>query len=341
VGGQSTASVAGGGLYNTGSVNGTPGAPYSFNVVVPFVPGAGIAGVPGNGGPFGTFPLVTPLTAAGTPNIVGVPGYAPTAGCINSPQTSNCAYPGDKWAGAVNAGIVFNAPWIAPGDKFGAYGQWGRGATAYSNGPQFQSMSLFGKKGLAIVPVTDAVYVNGSGLELTTGWSAAAWYLHYWTPSFSTLLWAAHTEVSYSNTVKNSQWFCGLGGAINQDVHVLTKATASAFGLVSNGNCNPDGGLDFIGVTQNWYPFPNFRLGIEVMYSNVETSFKGATLNVIKNSNDPRLVSLHPLCFTAVIGCPPGSATGGLYTASNQGIIQVLGRAYLAFPSALVGSPGR
>src|SRR4051812_892648 len=87
--------------------------------------GFAIPGVsPSHGDPLGT----------NNQGVIGIPGYAPSLACIQSPQSSFCGYPKDKWGGAVNVGASINAPWIAAGDKFGGMFAYGIGATSYVAG---------------------------------------------------------------------------------------------------------------------------------------------------------------------------------------------------------------
>src|SRR5207253_4642538 len=124
--------------------------------------------------------------------------------------------PGDKWGYAGLAGVAINTPWIAPGDKIGGFGAYGVGATSYVIG-LLASTSLFNSKGnkVAIFPVSDAIYVNGSSLQLTTAWATGAYYIHNWTPGFLSYVYAFHNEVKYDSTLINLGWFCGFNGGHN------------------------------------------------------------------------------------------------------------------------------
>ena len=117
------------------------------------------------------------------------------------------------------SGIDIKAPWAGPGDHFGGYFNYGVGASAYSGGSNLNSPGLFGGGNqVAFGVITDAVFVNGGQLELTTAWTAGAGCEHFWLPNFSTTVYGTYTQVSYNDTVINNRLFCGGGGATNQNV---------------------------------------------------------------------------------------------------------------------------
>ena len=102
----------------------------------------------------------------------------------------------------------------------------------------------------------------------------------------------------------NNRWFCGglpgLGAAV-QSVVVPAAST-----------CDPSWGFSAIGTHTDWYPVPSFRLGVEVLYTKIDTAFSGS--NVTLNA-------------------APGGRPVGLYTAKNEGITSVMFRAARAWPA--------
>jgi len=200
---------------------------------------------------------------------------------------------------------VINTPWIAPGDIFGAFGSYGVGATAYAGGNFLTSPSLYGcGNNVALGAVTDAVYLNGTGFELTTAWAVGAYFTHFWTPQFSSTVFGGHAEVSYNDTVKTGRWFCGGSGAAIQNVN-LAPASAGAL-------CDPGFGYTMVGGRADWYPVPSFRLGVEVMYTNIGTAFEGSLVN---------------------IATPAGKRPAGTYSAKDDGITSVVFRAQRQWPA--------
>src|SRR6266700_4006910 len=49
----------------------------------------------------------------------GLPGYAPSAGCVTQPATTFCSYAPDKWGCSVNSGFESKSFWDTPGSRIG------------------------------------------------------------------------------------------------------------------------------------------------------------------------------------------------------------------------------
>ena len=65
-----------------------------------------------------------------------------------------------------------------------------------------------------------------------------------------------------------------------------------------------------VGVVNNWFPVAGFRLGVDVLYSRVETAFDGQTVSLSKSA---------------------GLRPTGSYSAKDQGILSVMFRAQRVF----------
>jgi hypothetical protein len=222
-------------------------------------------------------------------------------GCPAGAQTgtSQCGYPDDKWGWAVLSGIDIKAPWAGPGDHFGGYFNYGQGAAAYAGGQNLSSPGLFGSGNtVAFGVLTDAVYVNGGQLQLTTTWTAGGGYEHYWLPNVSTAVYGSYTQVRYNDTVINSGMFCNVGPATTQSI-VVTGVT-----------CDPGFNFWQVGMVNNWYPVAGFRLAVDVLYTRVETAFSGDTISLSKAQ---------------------GARPTGSYLAKDEGILSVMFRAQRNF----------
>src|SRR5262249_38323400 len=181
--------------------------------------------------------------------------------------TTFCGNPDDKWGWAVLSGIDIKAPWAGPGDHFGGFFDYGVGSAAYSGGSQITSPSLFGGGNtVAFGVITDAVYVNGGQLQLTTTWSAGAGYEHFWLPNVSTTVYGTYSQVRYNDTVINSGIFC--------------SATQNL--VLPSANCNPGFNLFMVGMVNNWFPVAGFRLAVDVLYTRVQTAADGQTVSLNK-----------------------------------------------------------
>jgi hypothetical protein len=230
----------------------------------------------------------------------GTPGAA-GSGCPAGAQagTTQCGYPDDKWGWAVLSGIDIKAPWAGPGDHFGGFFDYGVGAAAYSGGANLTAPSLFGGGNqVAFGFITDAVYVNGGQLQLTTTWSTGVGYEHFWLPNVSTAVYSTYSQVRYNDAVINSGVFCGLNGGAAQNI------------VLPTGRCDPGFNLFMVGMVNNWFPVAGFRLAVDVLYTRVQTAFDGETITLTKTQ---------------------GARPTGLYTAKDEGIISVYFRAQRTF----------
>jgi hypothetical protein len=219
------------------------------------------------------------------------------AGCAGgNTGTTLCGYPSDKWGFAVISGAEIKLDALSPGSRIGFYANYGVGATAYSGGVNLSSPGLYGSGNqIAFGVITDAVYVNGSGMEQTTAWTVGGGLEYFWTRNFSTMVYGSYTDVSYSDTVVNNRWFCGGGGAVNPAI-LVSRATT----------CDPGFQFWTVGAVQNWYPLSGLRLAVDVMYTGIDTAMDGATVTLTSTQ---------------------GARPSGAYLAKNQGIVSAVFRA--------------
>jgi len=252
-------------------------------------------------GQFGVAAVANHLSAVNYTATPGIAGYAPTAPCIQQPGTTWCGYPKDEWGWAVLSGIEIKLPWIAQGDRIGGYFNYGVGAPRFSGGSNLASPSLYGSGNtVALGWITDAVFLNGTGFEQTTAWTAAAAYEHYWVRNFSTTVYGTYTDMSYSDTVVNGRWFCGGPGAAAQgNVNVPLAST-----------CDPGFKYWTVGTHTDWFPVSGFRLGIDVLWVQIEPNLTGP-VTLARFQNRPQ----------------------GVYTVEKEGILAVAARAQRSFPA--------
>ena len=227
------------------------------------------------------------------------PGFA---GCTLGVASTLCDHPSDAWGWAVASGTTINTPWITPGDTFNVYAAFGHGASAYVAGQNLDSPALYGSGNtLAFGALTDAVYLNGSGLQLTTTWTVGGAFEHYWTPQLSSTVFGSYTQISYNGTVTSGRWFCGGGGAAVQGPIIPAGAA-----------CDPGFSFSVFGSHTDWYPVPSLRLGVEVLYTSIGTGFNGTDVTL------------------PTVGARPA----GVYTAKNEGVASFMFRAQRQWPAA-------
>jgi hypothetical protein len=242
----------------------------------------------------------------GTNAVSAVPGTGCPVGAGAQPGTSQCGHPDDKWGWAVLAGTDIKAPWAGPGDHFGGFFQYGVGASAYAGGNNLGSPGLFGANNtVALGVLTDAVFVNGGQFQLTTVWTAGGGYEHFWLPNVSTAWYGTFTHTQYNDTVINSRLFCNGPGAnaVNQNIR----------GIAANVSCDPGFNYWTVGMVNNWFPVPGFRLAVDVLYVRINSAFEGQQISLGKTT---------------------GLRPTGVYTAKDIGNLSVVFRAQRVFGGA-------
>ena len=233
----------------------------------------------------------------------------PTGACPNGTVAlTTCGHPGDRIGWVIMQGGEFKLPMLGPGDRIGYFFHYGQGTAAYSGGSVLTSADLFGSgNNVAVGWISDGVYINGSKIELTTAYSVAAGYEHYWTPTVSTSIMGGYTTISYDSTAKG--YFA---------TNVCPTAAAggqTGFNTVI-GNCNPDWHYFQGGVRLQWLPDPGWRLGVEGVFTEVFSAFNGSTVN---------------LAGAPIVGARPA----GIYSIGNQGIWSAVFRAQRNFNAGI------
>jgi len=206
----------------------------------------------------------------------------------------------------VIAGAWINTPFGAGNqDHFGVSGQVGVGASGYGAGTNMASPAIFGTGNqVTIGAMSDAVFVNGSSIQMTTSWAAVASYEHWFSPTVRVTPFGGFSQVSYNNTVKSGRWFCGGGAngtaAIGAQNILVAPTTA----------CDPGYSVWQVGAHADWYPVKNLRFGLEAVWTGVDTAMGGQVVTLAKS-----------------IGARPT----GVYTAKDLGVLTTAFRAQRNF----------
>jgi Porin subfamily len=252
----------------------------------------------------------TSANAAGTCS-PGVPAGVPL---------TTCGHPADRVGWVIMEGGELKLPALGPGDRIGYFAHYGQGTSAFSAGSVLTSAALFGSGNQAAVGwLTDGVYVNGSRIELTTSWTVAAGYEHFWIPTLSTSVFGAYTSINHDGAAKAfyAKNVCPSVAAGGQ----------TGFNLAS-GPCDPDWQFIQVGTRVQWLPAPGWRLGIEGVYTRVFTAFSGAMANLAGTNTSATtgvVTAVNP-----VIGARPS----GIYGINDQGTWAIVMRAQRNFNTA-------
>jgi hypothetical protein len=192
-------------------------------------------------------------------------GYAQVAAALHDASggyygaanlTTN-GHPGDKWGFAVTGGFTLNDVLGWKGDQVGMQAAYAQGAAGYvtrATGP----FDLYNSgNNLGIGFVTDGVYATGTAVELTTTWGINGFYEHHWNPKWKTSLYGGYVEVDYDATAALE----------------ICASPAVNFTVV---NCTPNFSWWQAGTRTQWNPHPDLDIGLDVLWTHLNTAFKGA-----------------------------------------------------------------
>jgi Porin subfamily len=193
-----------------------------------------------------------------------------TAGPDNCAAAGFCVtngHPSDKWGFALTGGFTLNDVLGLKGDQFGMQTAYAQGAAGYVTRAT-AAWNPYGPGNHAgFAWITDGTFVNGSGVELTTTWGINGFFQHFWNPRWRTSLWGGYVEIDYDNQAKvNMCGAAGVGGAVGAPLGVA---------LTGVSNCNPDSSWFQVGSRTQWNPHPDLDIGLEVLYTKLNTAFKG------------------------------------------------------------------
>ncbi|TWB87817.1 porin-like protein [Bradyrhizobium macuxiense] len=187
-------------------------------------------------------------------------------------------YPADKWGWAGQLALsIKNIP-TGAGDSINIQGVYTNGASRYNfqdlmatSYAMYGGTSLPGAyQSLGIGGVSDAVFVNGSGMELTTTYGFRGGFNHNWNPYWNSSLYGAWAAVRYNGTAKS--YICGA---------MVTSALLSS-GLAG---CNPDFNYAVVGVTTGWTPVKNLTFSADLAYIMLDQKYAaGSTVAQTANS---------------------------------------------------------
>jgi len=198
--------------------------------------------------------------AMGAWHRVGAQNTSITAG-----NTGMATHPGNKDGYAVGVGVKLNAPMIGKGDYLQAQFNYTEGALGYLFAGRGAAMYGSYRNGQGYGVVADSV-VTGSlaapAQQLTTGWGINASYEHFWNGAWKTSVYGVYDAIKY-NTVANAA-MCLNEGGINA-------------GLVTSGACNNNFQYWAVGSRTQWNVTPQFYMGVDVVYTKLETASAGVT----------------------------------------------------------------
>ncbi|WP_076865920.1 porin [Bradyrhizobium mercantei] len=215
--------------------------------------------------------------------------------------TELTGHPDDKWGWAGQLSLsIKNIP-TGPGDTINMSAVYTNGASRYNFQDYASSTyAMYGGTGLAgayqsvgIAGLSDAVFVTGSGMQLTTTYGFQGGYTHNWNPYWNTTLFGAWAAVRYNGTAKN--YICG----------AVVANLALSSGVAG---CNPDFNYSVVGTATRWTPVKNLTFSAELDYAMLDQKYAGGS--------------------TVILPLQAGTAKpGGVYELRNQSAVSLLLRA--------------
>jgi hypothetical protein len=184
-------------------------------------------------------------------------------------------HPDNAFGWAAGAGFAINLPTFgATGiansqpnvDQFKGQAVYAQGATGYTTNGNGVDFLANGANNAGVGWLVDGIYGFGTDVELTTAWSAWVGYQHIWTPFWRTSVYGGYLNVTY-DTVATSI-ICGptgLGGA------------GLIFHLAPGSVCDPNFSIWQVGTRTQWNPVSQLDIGVDVLYSHLDTAFANAT----------------------------------------------------------------
>jgi hypothetical protein len=138
---------------------------------------------------------------------------------------------------------------------------------------------------------TDGVYDTGTNVELTTVWGINGFVQHLWSPRWRTSLYGGYIEVDYDSTATaaiNSH-LPGAAGTVVCGVPV-GGAVQPPLGIVAGGGgnaCSPDFSWWQVGSRTQWNPHPDLDVGVDVLWTHLNTAYKGSNVTLAANGARP------------------------------------------------------
>ncbi|MCB1546180.1 MAG: porin, partial [Rhodoblastus sp.] len=169
----------------------------------------------------------------------------------------------DSLGFAVQGGVKFNLPMIAPGDTLWLQATYAKGAVGYTNGSNLafvNGVDISTNMGVGIARVSsgngwqngvvdgDCVFTQTGNCDKSTSFAVVGAFTHYWTPSVKSWLGAAYYSVRYSDNSTNP---IPAALAVGTSFFQTPPTNYREFDLVAGLGWNPIRGFE-IGAEVTW-----------------------------------------------------------------------------------------
>jgi len=165
--------------------------------------------------------------------------------------TTGSGHPGNVLGYAFGAGVKINLPMLGAGDYIDLQASWSKGAASYSSAGGNLSKANGAQSGSLIN--NDGTYGTTGDVNLTKAWGVFGGLQHFWNPKLKTSLYGGYVKVDHSDAA---------------------NLLICAAGTIATG-CDSDAAVYHIGTRTAWAPVPNLEVGVDVMYSALDTRNTG------------------------------------------------------------------
>jgi hypothetical protein len=215
-----------------------------------------------------------------------------------TPNNVNNGHPADKYGWAVAVGAQFNVGTGAggiPADTWGFQATYSEGAVGFvTNSAWWQVYKNSNQVGYA--QAVDGIFGGplGTEVQLTRAWNINAGYQHWWSRKWRTSWYGGYVVIDYNQTATNLVCAAGTLGGAGSFFAPASPSAVAAGGVHPQFNCNPDFSFFQVGSRTQWNPVPQLDIGLDVMYTKLNTAFKGVA-NLAGNGS-------RPVCINALAG---------------------------------------
>ncbi|GJD36258.1 porin [Methylobacterium aerolatum] len=170
---------------------------------------------------------------------------------------------------AVQGGLKINTPFIAPGDALYLQGAYGEGANVYTGVTAYTG--TYTQSGTPTNGGPFAQYLSDATLNPLTGriqlaqsFSVVGSFLHYWSPSVRSAVYASYSETNYARGAREALSLTqGIIGANAGAASFVTNPALFALSPVLRDNYQIVAGANLI-----WSPVKDLDIGVEGNYIN-------------------------------------------------------------------------
>ena len=174
--------------------------------------------------------------------------------------------PSTEYGWAIQGGVKFNLPFIAPGDGLYLQGAYGEGATlytGYSNYTGSYASNTSNVSGASFNQFFNDSTLNPltGRLELSRSFTVVGSYLHYWTPEWRSAFFASYGELSQAPGARAAQGIAsalvgGGPGAPGTRTFALNQTLRDTYQI-------------YTGASVIWSPVKDLDIGLEGIYTKI------------------------------------------------------------------------